>query len=91
MMRSVLLRMALMLLNIHLGGALSGIASNFFSQSIWPRSGAKRFTRMPAPTTTAMSNKSFFIASRVPFRFGRRKGQRSPIATLRVRWQAAQR
>ncbi len=37
MIRSVFSRIAVTLRNIHFGGALSGIASNFFSQSIFPK------------------------------------------------------
>ena len=56
MICSVFSRIAVMFLNIHFGGALSGIDSNFFSQSIFPKSGATRFTSSPKPTRTATTS-----------------------------------
>ncbi len=52
-MRSVFPRIAVMLRNIHFGGALSGIDSIFFSQSTFGIPGPKRLTSTPSPASTA--------------------------------------
>ena len=59
--RSVFSRIAVMLRNTHFGGALSGIASNFFSQSMSCIFGAKRLASTPSPTSTAANTSAFFM------------------------------
>lgn len=58
----MLSRIAVMFPNIHLGGALSGMAATFFSQSIRPAFGVRRFARKPRPHITAARISHFFTS-----------------------------
>ena len=55
-------RMAVMLRNIHFGGALSGIASNLLSQSILAIFGPKSLASTPTPVSTAAATSIFFMS-----------------------------
>ena len=54
-------RIALMLMNIHFGGALSGMLSNRFSQSILCIFSAKRLATTTNPITTPVNTSTFFM------------------------------
>ena len=54
-------RMAVMLRNIHFGGALSGIASSFFSQSKLRIFGPRRLASAPSTASTAAIARTFFM------------------------------
>ena len=59
-MRSLLSRIALMLVNIHFGGAVSGIAAMRYSQSMPCILGANRFASSAAPAMAAPMISAFF-------------------------------
>ena len=82
MICSVFSRIAVMFLNIHFGGALSGIDSNFFSQSIFPSPGARRFTTNPTAASTAPTMSTFFTKTSVLLPSAPGKGHRSRHGAL---------
>src|SRR2546421_5650714 len=61
--RSVFSRIALTLLNIHFGGALSGKRSNVFSQSISCIFDAKRLASTTNTIGTVLNTRAFFTPS----------------------------
>jgi hypothetical protein len=75
----VFYRMAVMLRNIHFGGALSGNEAIRFSQSMFCNREPKSLRSPASPTNTAASTKAFFMTEIITRHDRHGQGRRSRV------------